>query len=313
MRPVSDQFYGDRSGIVGDPFGYNWDIATVKHKMSTEEMHRHFEEMEKEQAGKRTAPSHIRKGFQTVTPYLCAQDAAALIEFMKQTFGAEETYRAVGSGGGMHAEMRVGDSMLMVGGGGPGLSWRGESRPMAFHVYVENTDAVYQRALAAGGTSLGAPQDQPYGERGAGVKDAAGNFWYIATRSTGSYTPEGFHTVTPYMHPLRADPVISFLKRAFGAQEVAKYASPEGVVHHAQVRIEDSVVEMGEAGGPYQPMPGVFTVYVPNVDAAYLRAMNAGTVSVSEPADQPYGERTADVKDAFGNQWHLATQLRETR
>jgi PhnB protein len=312
VRPVSDQFYGDRSGIVADPFGYSWNIAMHKEEMSVEEMHRRFEAMEQEQAAKTTA-SPIPKGFHTIAPYLVAQDAPGLIDFLKKTFGAEEKSRAIGSAGGIHAEVRVGDSMLMVGGGGPGLSWRGESQPMAFHVYVEDTDAVYQHALDIGASSIGAPMDQPYGERSGSVKDAAGNYWYIATLQGERYIPEGLHTVTPYLHPLRAEPVISFLKRAFGAGELEKYASPDGVIHHAKIRIGDSVLEMGESHGPYQPMPSMFVLHVPNVDAAYLRAMNAGATSISEPGDQPYGARTADVKDAFGNQWHIATQIRETR
>ena len=68
-----------------------------------------------------------------MTPYVVAQDAAGLIDFVKQAFGAEEIFRSVGSAGGIHAEVRIGDSMLMMGGGGPGLAWRGKSKPLAFH------------------------------------------------------------------------------------------------------------------------------------------------------------------------------------
>jgi PhnB protein len=313
VRPVSDQFYGDRSGAITDPFGYTWDISMRKEEMSLDEMHRRFEEMEKEQAANRTASSPIPKGFHTLTPYPIAQDAAGLIDFLKQTFSAEERFRTVGSAGGIHAEVRLGDSMLMLGGGGPGLSWHGESQPMAFHVYVEDTDAVYQRALAAGAVSIQPPADQVYGERSGGVQDLAGNNWYIATLKGDRHIPEGLHTVTAYLHPVRAEPVISFLKRAFGAEELEKYASPDGVIHHAKIKIGDSVLEMGEAHGPYQPMPSVFHLYVPNVDAMYSRALNAGATSTSEPADQPYGDRSAGVKDVFGNQWYIATHIRETR
>jgi uncharacterized glyoxalase superfamily protein PhnB len=201
--------------------------------------------------------------------------------------------------------------MLMLGGGGPGLSWRGESQPMALHVYVEDTDAVYQRALVGGAVSIQPPADQVYGERSGSVKDLAGNHWYIATYQGERHIPEGLRTVTAYMHPLRAEPVISFLKRAFGAEEVEKYASPDGVIQHAKIRIGDSALEMGEAHGPYQPLPSTFYLYVPDVAAMYVRAMNAGAISISEPADQPYGARAAEVKDVFGNQWYLATQIRE--
>ena len=113
------------------------------------------------------------------------------------------------------------------------------------------------------------------------------------------------------MHPLRAEPVINFLKRAFGAREMAKYASPDGVVHHAEIRVGDSVVEMGEAHGKYEPMPAMFYLYVPDCDAVYRRALAAGATSIAEPADHPYGDRSGGVTDPFGNQWHIATHIKD--
>jgi PhnB protein len=312
VNPVIDQFYGDRSGQVADPFGFTWTIATRKVNMSVDEMQRRMAAMESEQ-GERTATSYIREGFDAVTPYLVAAEAPTLIQFVKDVFGAEETMRAIGSAGGIHAEIRVGDSMVMIGGGAPDLTWRGESRPTALHVYVEDVDAVYARAIRAGATSLQPPTDHEYGERGAGVKDASGNFWYIATAKGPHYIPQGLHSVNVYLHPLRAEPVIAFLRRAFGAEDVEKFASPNGVIHHAKVRIGTSAVEMGEANGPYQPMPTMFYLYVPNVDAAHLRAVQAGATSVSAPADQAYGVRTSSVTDPFGNTWYLATQIRDSR
>jgi PhnB protein len=309
--PVRDQFYGERSGQVADPFGYTWSIGTLKEELSMEEMRRRFEAMEREAATKASGVSPIPKGYHTITPYLIAEDGPALIDFVKQTFGAEETFRAVGSAGGIHAEVRLGDSMLMVGGGGPGFSFRGPALPTALHVYVEDVDAVHARAVAAGGVGIMPPTDQEYGERSSSVKDRAGNNWYIATAKGASYLPEGLRNVNVYLHPLRAEPVIGFLKRAFGAEELEKYATPDGVIHHAKLRIGDSILEMGEAHGPYQPMPTMFYLYVPDVDALYQRAINAGATSMSEPADQPYGDRSAGVKDAFGNQWYIATHIKD--
>ena len=145
------------------------------------------------------------------------------------------------------------------------------------------------------------------------MKDPGGNFWYIATATGDSYKPEGLHNVNPYLHPLRAEPVIAFLKRAFAAEEVAKYASPDGVVHHAVVRVGDSVIEMGEAHGKYQPMQSMFYLYVPNVDDAYRQAIAAGATSLQVPKDQPYGNREAAVKDNFGNKWYIATHVKDVR
>ncbi len=114
-----------------------------------------------------------------------------------------------------------------------------------------------------------------------------------------------------YLHPLRAEPVIGFLRRAFGAEEIAKHASPDGVVHHAEVRVGDSVVEMGEAHGPYQPMPSMFYVYVPDCDSVYRQAIAAGAKSLHELTDQPYGDRNGAVTDPFGNIWYIGTHVKD--
>jgi PhnB protein len=253
----------------------------------------------------------VPKGFRTLTPYPVVQDAPGLIDFVKQTFAAEETFRTVGSAGGIHCEVRIGDSMMMIGGGGPGLSWRGEARPMAFHVYVRDTDATYRSALQGGAVSLQEPADQPWGERTANVRDPFGNHWYIATFQGENYFSEGAPTVQPYLHPLRGEPLIDFLKRSFDARELDRATSPEGAVLHTTLKIGDSALEMTDADGPYQPMASMFYLYVADVDAVYRRALEAGATSISEPVDQSYGDRSAGVKDAFGNQWYIATHIKD--
>jgi PhnB protein len=309
--PIADQFYGSREGTLLDPFGYSWAVSTVTEEMPVEEMHRRFRAIMKKGETKKPAVNPVPKGYRTVTPYLVAQDGPALMEFAKQAFGAEEIFRTVGSAGGLHGEVRIGDSMLMIGGGIPGREFRSTANTHALHLYVPDCDAVYERALRAGATSLDEPRDQEYGERSGGVKDPAGNFWYIATHLGETYTPKLLNSVNVYMHPLRAEPVINFLKRAFGAREIAKYASPDGVVHHAEIRVGDSMVEMGEAQGKYPPMPTMFYLYVPDCDAVYQRALQAGATSIAEPVDQPYGDRSGGVKDAFGNQWYIATHIKD--
>ncbi|MGB9232776.1 MAG: VOC family protein [Terriglobales bacterium] len=310
-NPPRDQFYGRRDSSFVDPFGYGWRVYTVKEEMTVEEMHRRFEAAQARTATK-PAVDPIPKGFRTVTPYLVAQDGPALLEFAKRAFSAEEISRGIGSAGGLHAAVRIGDSMLMIGGGIPGHEFRSTPNMHALHIYVEDADAVYQKAVDAGALSIDAPRDQEYGERSGSVKDPAGNYWYIATQKGESYVPQGLNDVNVYMHPLRAEPVISFLQRAFGAREIAKYASPDGVVHHAKIRVGTSVVEMGESHGKYPPMPTMFYLYVPDCDSVYQRALAAGATSIFEPADQPYGDRNGAVKDAFGNQWYVATHIKDT-
>ena len=118
------------------------------------------------------------EGYHNVTPYLVVQDIEALIAFLKEAFDAEETERVPGSDGTTrHAEVRIGDSVVMMG------TSRGNSPvPGMLYVYTEDVDTAYSRALKAGGESIAQPENQFYGDRTAGVKDSQGNIWYMATR-----------------------------------------------------------------------------------------------------------------------------------
>ena len=171
-------------------------------------------------------------------------------------------------------------------------------RPAAFHVYVKDVDATFQRALAAGAESLGVPEDRPYGERAGFVKDRFGNHWYIATAFGSSHLPEGRRTVTPFLHPTHAVAFIEFLTRAFGAVEDLRHEAPAGVVRHARLRIGNAGIEMGQVEEG-QSMPSSFYMYVGDADIIYDQA-------VSPPADQPYGDRVGTVEDAMGNLWFIA-------
>jgi PhnB protein len=308
--PVSNQFYGHREGTIVDPFGYTWSVTTLTEEMSVEEMHRRMQAEAPEQTRQPTV-APIPKGYRTLTPYIVAEDAVGLLDFVQKAFDGELVFRSIGSAGGMHAEVRVGDSMLMMGGGGPGLKWTGKPKQFGFHFYVRDCDAMYERALAAGATSIHEPIEQSYGERSATVRDAGGNHWYIATYRGDNYKWEGAPDIQPFLHPLRAEPVIDFMKRAFGAEEIGRYATPEGVIQHATLKIGSSYLEMGEAHEQYQPMNGMFYLYVPDCDAVYLRAVAAGGKSVMEPTDHPYGDRSGAVQDAFGNEWWLATHIKD--
>lgn len=242
-----------------------------------------------------------REGLHTVTPYIIAKPAVELVDFVKQAFGAVESFRSTGSAGGLHCEVKIGDSNVMIGGG-PTF----DPRPAAIHLYVPEVDELYASAVAAGATSLAEPSDQEYGERVAGVKDIGGNEWYIAKRFDP--TPiQDLHTVTLYFHPVGAPKFINFLENAFGAEVLERHQSDEGFVYHAKVRIGDSIVEMGEAHDQWQPMPSAIYMYVEDVDATYRQALSAGATSALEPTNQPYGDRSAWVNDEFGNVWYLAT------
>ena len=139
-----------------------------------------------------------------------------------------------------------------------------------------------------------------------------GNVWYIATYEGDNYKWEGAPDIQPCLHPLRSEPVINFLKRAFNAQEIGRHATPDGVIHHATVKVGDSHLELGDAHGPYQPMQRhVLPLRAELRRQLYLRAMAAGGKSIAEPTDHPYGDRSGAVKDAFGNEWWIATHVKD--
>lgn len=123
--------------------------------------------------------------------------------------------------------------------------------------------------------------------------------------------PEGYHTVTPYLIVPDVDGQISFLQEAFDAEVRSRMEGPDGRVMHAEVRIGDSPVMMGESTDEIPPMPAMLHLYVPDVDAVYKQALEAGASSVREPTDEFYGDRSGGVQDAFGNQWWLATHVED--
>jgi PhnB protein len=129
-------------------------------------------------AGKKNAPH----GYHSVTPHFTVNDANKMIEFLKKVFNAEELNRGTGEGGSInHAEVRIGDTIVELSDGNELFP----PRPSTLHVFVADAEACYQRAIAAGATSLYEPADMPYGERSGGVEDPFGNHWYIATFTGG--------------------------------------------------------------------------------------------------------------------------------
>ena len=269
------------------------------------------DEMESGDESPHSKADSVRATFRTVTPYLTVADVHEEIEFVTKAFGAEGKIYGLGSAGGYHSEYRIGDSMVMIGGGGKGAKWKGSPTPGSLHLYVADVDAVYERAIQAGATSLMAPTNQEYGDRDAAIVDVGGNHWYIGTSQGTAYKPEGVSDLMPYLHPAGAPMMIEFLKQAFAAEPTAVHQSPDGIVRHATVRIGSSMIEMGEAHGQWQPMPMTFMLYVDDVDAWYERAMEAeGTISMSKPGDQAYGDRVGAVKDPFDNVWYIGTHLK---
>ena len=119
-----------------------------------------------------------------------------------------------------------------------------------------------------------------------------------------------YRTVTPYLVVPDADAELAFLKAAFGATEANCQRRPDNTVMHAEVKIGDSLVMLGQAGGPWKPRSAALYLWVENVDATYARALQAGATSESEPEDRPYGHRNAGVVDPNDVTWWIGAPVK---
>ena len=123
--------------------------------------------------------------------------------------------------------------------------------------------------------------------------------------------PEGYHTATPYLIVPKVAELIEFLEAAFDATEINRHTDPQGNIRHAEVKIGDSPIMMGQANEQWKSMPSMIHLYVHDADAIYNKAVAAGATSLMAPTDQFYGDRSAGVQDASGNMWWIATHVED--
>jgi PhnB protein len=290
-----------------------------------------------------TQARDLEQGNPSLSCYLTVRGAADALAFYKKAFGAVETVRMDEPNGRVgHAEMKIGDSAFMLADEYPELGILSPrtlgGSPVRMHLYVEDVDRTFADAVAAGATVAIPLKDEFYGDRTGRVTDPFGHSWILSTRKE-NLTPEemqrrmdalkakggapaapkpavnpipaGMRTVTPYLVVKDAKRIIEFAKKAFGASEKFKSEQPDGKITHAEIRVGDSVVMLGEASAEWPARPAILNLYVEDVDAVYKRAVAAGGKSVREPATQFYGDRSAGVEDASGNQWWISTHVED--
>lgn len=123
--------------------------------------------------------------------------------------------------------------------------------------------------------------------------------------------PEGFHTVVPYLTVDDAGALINFIEKAFDAKMTYCMKDEDGKVRHAEAKIGDSMIMIGQAREEWKPRPVMLCLYVPDCNELYKRALAAGAKAVREIADQPYGDRSGGVEDSQGNQWWISTHVED--
>ncbi|MBV7333368.1 VOC family protein [Chloroflexi bacterium TSY] len=271
-----------------------------------------------------------RPGFHTVTPYLIARELEPMIEFLKAAFGAIETFRASGSGGGTHVELRIGDSMVMVGGSGDESVL--DPMPTKLFLYLENVDSIYHAALAAGATSLAEPGPM-FGEpRGAGIKDPSGNDWYFARWEVRPDAPPAYGETETGENRDMSDTIpmlayedglaaMDWLTKAFGFDEKERWLNDDGTLAHGEMTTGSGHIMLATPTPDYQSprqvreryepariwsetpwiINGVM-VYVDDVDAHFAQAKEAGATILSELEDGFPGRRYR-AEDLEGQRW----------
>lgn len=123
--------------------------------------------------------------------------------------------------------------------------------------------------------------------------------------------PEGFHTITPYFIVNDGVKFIDFVKKAFSAAENHRSTTPDGRIMHAQLKIGDSFIMMGQSTGEWRSMTCTMYMYVQDIDSVYNNALKAGGKTLREPTNEFYGDRVCGIEDPFGNQWWIATHVED--
>lgn len=248
-------------------------------------------------------------GYRTIAPYIIVPRAGEFIEFLTKAFAGTERFRVPREPGTefiMHAEVTIGNSVIELADANEQFP----PAPAAIHLYVDNADSMFARAIQAGATAIYEVGDHVSGDRQGAVRDPFGNVWYIAMIQGWTPGPEGVPSVQPYLHLRNSEKMIPFLENAFGGVVQGHvHASPEGHVLHATIQIGYNTLEIDEAHEEFQPMPCHLHLHIDDADAMYARALRAGATSIDAPSDKPYG-RSGGVKDPFGNSWYLTSPPR---
>jgi uncharacterized glyoxalase superfamily protein PhnB len=148
-----------------------------------------------------------------------------------------------------------------------------------------------------------------YGDRETDFEDCAGNHWYVGRHELEQQiAPDGFHSVNVGLRAEGAKQLITFLQGAFGAEIRFLKETDGGKIAYSRLQLGNSMLEVTDPHGEWAARPTAIHYYVTECDAVYARALALGAFSLSPMTQQPYGERSGGVQDAWGNHWYIATK-----
>lgn len=293
---------------------------------------------------RKTAPD----GYNTLNPYITVKDVPALIEFLQRAFGGIVQEQIEQPDGKIeHAEVRVGDSLLMIGPSKVDavIPAHEKNRPAAFYLFVPDVDSTYARAMACGAHAWELPRHTFYGDRVGAVTDRNGNAWWIATRKEtldpgelqtradrhwlGSHEPgkpraaastdvacpvPDYRMVNPYVSVGDPSGFVGFVEQVFAGTLVRQIRQPDGHLQHAELAVGNSVLMVGPpevdalAQMESHHRTASFYVFVSDVDAVYDKCIACGATPAEAPAQRFFGDRVAEVTDPWGNHWWIASR-----
>ena len=128
--------------------------------------------------------------------------------------------------------------------------------------------------------------------------------------NTKPYKPDSYNSVSPYLVVADAAATIDFLKAVFGAVEICRHPAPDGSrIMHAEVRLDDTVIMLGDCSEGWPATPSHVHVYVPDVEATFQKGIQAGAASLQEPSKKDDADKRGGFKDAWGTNWWVATKV----
>jgi uncharacterized glyoxalase superfamily protein PhnB len=142
-------------------------------------------------------------------------------------------------------------------------------------------------------------------------KNAPMNDYVVQNATAPEPIPVGYHSVTPFLIVDGAEKLVQYMKAAFNAEIIHVMKEPTGKVMHATAKIGDSIIMLADSNEKMGAMPCMLYLYVEDVDKMYQQALRAGGQSLRQPTDEFYGDRSGGIKDAWGNQWWIATHVED--